>query len=303
MSAGAGHRPAADAFYDLVPRDAHLERLATGARWTEGPVYLPDGDCLLFSDIPNDRVLRWSERDGLSVVKAPSGYANGHTRDLQGRVLRCEQAGRRVVRVEPDGSVVALVERYGGGRLNSPNDIVVKSDGTVWFTDPPYGLSMNWPGHDGVGDLGDTYVFRYDPVSGEPTAVTDALEDPNGLAFSPDESVLYVSDTSVSSREGGNHHIMAFSVVDGRRLEDGRVFAVIEPGLSDGFRVDVAGNVFTSATDGVHVIAPDGTLLGVIDVPERVSNCTFGGPDGRRLFITASTSLYAIDVTTAGAVT
>lgn len=294
--------PFDDRFAALVPASASLERLATGAAWSEGPVYVPRDDCVLWSDVPNNRVLRWARGEGMSVHTAPSDFANGHTLDLDGRVVRCEHGGRRISLVKPDGTVVTLVDRFEGRRLNSPNDVVVRSDGTIWFTDPPYGILSDREGHKAESELGVNHVFRFDPAAGELTAVTDAVEEPNGLAFSPDESLLYVSDTSAAlGRHEGHHHIVAFDVEDGRRLGEPRVLAVIEPGLADGFRVDVHGNLFTSAGDGVHVLAADGTLLGKIHVPETVSNCVFGGPRRTRLFITATTSLYAIDVSTAGA--
>jgi len=290
-------------FRRLLREDSVLQRLWSGAEWSEGPVYLPDRDCVLWSDIPNDRVLRWSRLDGVSVEQHPAGFANGHTLDLRGRVIRCEHGGRRISRIEEDGRIVTLVERYHGARLNSPNDVVVKSDGTVWFTDPPYGIVSDREGHRADSELGDNYVFRYDPASQELTIVSDAAEEPNGLAFSPDESVLYVSDTSAALRTdgGGNHHILAFDVVDGERLENPRVFAEISPGLADGFRVDEHGRLFTSSANGVHVYAPDGTRLGRIAVPEVVSNCVFGGPDRDVLYITATTSLYSIRLATRGA--
>ncbi|MGC9221262.1 MAG: SMP-30/gluconolactonase/LRE family protein [Solirubrobacteraceae bacterium] len=292
-----------DRFERLLHRESRLERLWSGAQWSEGPVYLPAEDCVLWSDIPNDRVLRWSEHAGVSVELHPAGFANGHAIDLQGRVVRCEHGGRRISRVESDGSVVTVVDNYRGARLNSPNDVVVKSDGTIWFTDPPYGILSDREGHRANSELGGNYVFRFDPGAQELAIVSDALEEPNGLAFSPDESVLYVSDTSAALRKDGtgNHHILAFDVIDGERLLNPRVFAVVSPGLADGFRVDVAGNVFTSSADGIHVYAPDGTRLGRIGVPEVVSNCAFGGPERDRLFITASASLYAIRLATRGA--
>jgi len=289
-------------FNALVLPDSKVERLWTGAIWAEGPVYLPSEDAVLWSDIPNDRVLRWSQ-GAFSVAQQPADFSNGHTLDLQGRVLRCEHGARRVSRLEPDGTIVGLVDRYQGARLNSPNDVVVKSDGTIWFTDPPYGILSDREGHKAESELGHNYVFRFDPDSGELTIVTDVMKEPNGLAFSPDESVLYVSDTAdaLRSAAGGNHHILAFDVGDGRTLREPRVFAEISPGLADGFRVDVAGNVFTSSANGIHVYATDGQRLGRIPIPEVVSNYVFGGPDRTRLFITASTSLYSVQLATRGA--
>lgn len=287
----------------LVP-GARLERLMSGATWAEGPVWMPDDGSVIWSDVPNDRVLRWSPAGDSGVLATGAGFQNGHALDLDGRVLACEQGERRISRWAADGTRETVVDRIGGRRLNSPNDVVVKSDGSIWFTDPPYGIVSDWEGHRADSELDGNHVFRFDPATRDIEAATSFLEEPNGLAFSPDERLLYVSDTSaVLRRDGtGNHHIVVFDVVRGRTLEHPRVFAVITPGVPDGFAVDVHGNVFTSAGDGVHVLAPDGTTLGTIPVPERVGNCTFGGVGGDRLFIAASTSLYAIDVATGGAV-
>jgi gluconolactonase len=285
---------------DLVAGDAVLERLWTGAEWTEGPVWIPAGGTLLFSDIPNNRLLRWTE-SGVTVAMSPSGFMNGHTLDLGGRVIACEHGGRRISRIDPDGAVRNVVDRYGGKRLNSPNDVVVKSDGTIWFSDPPYGIVGNREGRKADSELGGCYVFRFDPRTGELDIATDLVEEPNGLAFSPDERILYVSDTSAALRPDGNHHVLTFDVVGGRRLENPRLFVVMEPGLADGFRVDVDGNLFCSAFDGIHVLSAEGETLGMIRVPEHVSNCEFGGPDGRDLFITASSSLYRVRTLARGA--
>jgi gluconolactonase len=286
--------PHTDRFTDIVPDPGAVELLATGATFTEGPVYLPQERCVLFSDIPNDRILRWSEADGMTVWREPSGYANGATRDLEGRIVHCEHGTRRVSRTEHDGSVVTLVDRYGAGRLNSPNDAVVTPDGAIWFTDPPYGIVSDVEGHKADSEQDGNFVFRLDPASGSLEVVNDTMEEPNGLAFSPDRSLLYIADSSSVDGRGVNHHIMVFDVVDGRRLANGRVFAVIDPGVPDGLRVDEHGNVFTSAEDGVHVLAPDGTELGRILVPELVANVAFGGEDGRTLYMTATSSLYRI---------
>jgi gluconolactonase len=288
-------------FAALVSPSARVRRLWTGGEWVEGPVQLPEGD-VLFSDIPNDRVMRWAAGSGeVSVQLQPAGFANGHTLDAEGRVIRCEHGRRRVSRFEPDGDVSCVVERYEGHRFNSPNDVVVDSRGAIWFTDPPYGIISDREGHKAESELGDNYVFRYDPDSGDLAIVSNFAEDPNGLAFSPDESVLYVSDTSAARVEGGDHQIVVFDVVDGCRLDRPRIFATIEHGVADGLRVDVHGNVFTSSAIGILAYSPGSDLLGVIPVPETVSNCVFGGSDGRRLFITASTSLYSVEVLTSGA--
>lgn len=288
----------------LVPPGAELIELASGTIWAEGPVYLPDEDALVWSDVRSNAVLRWSGKDGsVRDLYRPSDHANGHTLDHDGRVLACEHGTRRVARYEADGSRTTVVDRYEGKRLNSPNDLIVASDGAIWFTDPPYGLLKADEGGPGESELGHNYVFRFDRASGELAIVSDAMVDPNGLAFSPDESILYVSDTSRDRVPDGHHHILAFDVDYGRMLAAPRVFAVIQEGLSDGLRVDVEGNVWTSAGTGISVFSPDGAELGRIPVPEPVSNCTFGGADGRRLFITASSTLWAIDVGVRGAVT
>ncbi len=291
-------------FDSLVPPDAALRRLADGYIWAEGPVWLPGEDALLWSDIPNNRVLRWNAADGAVTEHfRPADFANGHTLDHDGTVLACEHGTRRVARYERDGTRTAIVDRFEGKRFNSPNDLVVASDGAIWFTDPPYGIVSNREGYKADSELNACFVFRLDRTTGELAIVSDALVDPNGLAFSPDERTLYVSDTSRARVELGFHHILAFDVVDGRRLANARRFKVIEPGISDGLRVDVEGNVWTSAGDGIHVLAPDGTELGRILTPEPAANCTFGGRDGRTLFITATSTLWSIDVGIRGAVT
>jgi gluconolactonase len=291
-------------FERLVPADAELVRLADGTIWAEGPVYLPDDDAVVWSDVRGNVVRRWSEADGSTELHRPSDFANGHTLDHDGRILACEHGPRRVSRYEPDGSRTTIVDRFEGKRLNSPNDIVVASDGAIWFTDPPYGILDDNEGYKADSELGGCFVFRLDRGTGELTIVADQMVDPNGLAFSPNESLLYVSDTSRARIEGGNHHLLVFDVVEGgRRLGDARVFAVIEPGVSDGFRVDVDGNVWTSAGDGIHVLDPGGVELGRILVPEPVGNCTFGGADGRRLFIAATSTLWSIQVGIRGVVT
>jgi gluconolactonase len=284
----------------LLRPSAVMHRLATGAIWSEGPVWVPQDGSVIWSDIPNDRLLRWYPDGRVSVTLDPAGFENGHTLDHDGSIIACSHGNRRVERLGLDGTLTPIVDRYLGKRLNSPNDVVVRSDGTIWFTDPPYGILSDYEGHQAESEIGTCHVFRFDPHTGELDAVSDWVDHPNGLAFSPDESVLYVSDTSaaVQTDGSGNHQIVAFDVVDGRRLADPRVFFVMDAGLADGFRVDAEGNVWTSAEDGIHVLAPDGRRLGRLPIPERTSNCVFGGPDGDRLFITASSSLYAIDVTT-----
>jgi gluconolactonase len=255
----------------------------------------------VFSDIPNERLLRYVPGSGVSTFRAPSNFANGNTRDRQGRLITCEHGTRRVTRTEVDGQITVLADRFEGKRLNSPNDVVVKSDGSIWFTDPTYGILSDYEGYRAEPELPTKNVFRLDPESGELTVVVDDFGQPNGLAFSPDESLLYVADSASSHDETWPSHIRVFDVVDGTRLANGRVFAVIDKGLPDGFRVDLAGNIWTSAGDGVHCFAPDGTLLGKILVPQTVANLTFGGPRRNRLFITATTSLYAVYLATTGA--
>jgi gluconolactonase len=291
-------------FDSLVSPEARLRRLADGFIWAEGPVWLPDEDALLWSDIPNNRVMRWAASDGAVTERyRPSDFANGHTLDHDGRVLACEQGPRRIARYEADGTRTNVVDRYQGKRLNSPNDLVVASDGAIWFTDPPYGIVSDREGYKAESELGRCYVFRFDRQTGELDIVSDDLIDPNGLAFSPDERTLYVADTSSGRVPNGFHNILAFDVVDGRRLTRAREFTVIDPGVPDGFRVDVDGNVWTSAGDGIHVLTPDATELGRILLPEPAANCTFGGPAGQTLFITATSTLWSIDVGIRGAVT
>jgi gluconolactonase len=288
-------------FSDLLVPGAKVERLATGALWSEGPVYFHEDDSVIWSDIPNNRLLRWSRKDEMTIWREPSNFDNGHYRDLEGRLLSCEHGGRRIARVESNGEKITVVDRYRGKRLNSPNDLVVKSDGTIWFTDPPYGILSDREGYKAESELGDCYVFRFEPITGKLTIVTDEVVEPNGLAFSPDETVFYVADTSAAFDPKGNHHIVAFDVIDGCHLSNGRVFAVIEPGLADGFRVDIHGNIFTSSADSVQVYACDGTRLGKIMIPEIVGNLTFGGPRKDCLYIAASSSLYLLTLNTRGA--
>jgi gluconolactonase len=286
-----------------VPATARPVALATGAIWAEGPVYVPDEEAVIWSDVRGNVVRRWTEATGARDLYRPSDFGNGHTLDHDGRVLACEHGPRRVARYERDGSRTTVVDRHLGRRLNSPNDLVVAADGAIWFTDPPYGILDDSEGYRADSELEGCFVFRLDRASGELTVASDAVLHPNGLAFSPDETTLYVSDTSIARIDGGNHHIVAFDVIKGRTLAAPRVFKVIEPGVADGLRVDVESNVWTSAGDGIHVLAPDATELGRIVLPEEASNCTFGGPDGRRLFITATSTLWSIEVGIRGAVT
>ena len=288
----------AERFQRMIPEGARLEKHFTGMEWAEGPVYFAEGDYLLWSDIPNDRMMKWSDAEVASVFRQPAGYTNGHYRDREGRLVSCEHGNRRISRTEHDGTVVTLVDSYEGKRLNSPNDLVVKSDGTLWFTDPPYGILSDREGHKAESELGASYVFRFDPATDELEIVGDDFDRPNGLCFSPDEHILYISDT------GEPGHIRAFDVVDGRHLTNSRVFAVVRPGEADGFRADTDGNIFTSAWDGIQVYSPQSELLGKILVPEeRTANCCFGGPDKNRLYITANKSMYSIALRVRGAQT
>ncbi len=285
----------------LVDPGSPLVRLADGGAWVEGPVWLPRVQAVEYSDIPNDRAIRWSEADGARVVRQPNDFTNGNTLDREGRVVHCEHGSRRIARTEHDGTRIGLVERHAGGRLNSPNDVVVKRDGTIWFTDPPYGILSDREGHTAPMEQAGCFVYRLEPETGDLSVVTDWLTHPNGIAFSPDELTLYVADTYAAVQPEAPRHIVAFDVADGRRAVRPRIFHTTDDGLFDGFRVDVEGNVWTSSRDGIRILTPDGRELGRILVPEVVSNCVFGGRDGRRLFITASSSLYAIDVLVLGA--
>ena len=291
-------------FYDLTVPTADVEQLFGGCRWAEGPVWFNDGGYLVWSDIPNRRMLRWmpdgSGGGSVSVFRAESGYSNGNTRDRHRRLVSCEHGNRRVTRTEPDGTITVIADAYQGKKLNSPNDVVVKSDGSVWFTDPTYGIMSDYEGHKADPEQDGCYVYRVDPETGEIAVVADDFVKPNGLAFSPDESLLYIADSGLSHDPAGPHHIRVFEV-DGAALGNGRVFTEVSPGVPDGLRLDVEGNVWTSARDGIHCHAPDGTLLGRIKIPEMVANLTFGGPKRNRLFITATRSLYSVFVGVSGA--
>lgn len=278
-----------------------LEKLHTGMRWAEGPVYFADGRYLLFSDIPNNKILRWEEESGhVTTFRYPSGFANGHTRDRQGRLISCEHGNRRVTRTEADGTITVIADRFEGKRLNSPNDVVVKSDGSIWFTDPPYGILTHYEGGKADSEIGACHVYRVDPETGAVRIVADDFVKPNGLAFSQDEKYLYIADSARSHDKAAPHHIRRFTVGADGSLGESIVFATIEPGIPDGFRLDTQGNVWTSAGDGIHCYAADGTLIGKIFVPETVANLTFGGPHRDRLFIAATTSLYAVYLNTTG---
>lgn len=289
-------------FHALYFGHTILEKLWTGARWAEGPAYFPAGRYLIFSDIPNDRLLRFDETSNtVSVFRQPAFNENGHTVDQQGRLISCEHRGRAVSRTEFDGSRTVLASHYQGKKLNSPNDVVVKSDGSIWFTDPTYGIDSEYEGDAAPSEIGASYVYRLDPANGEMTVLITDLLKPNGLAFSPDESLLYVADTGFTHDRSCAPKIRVYPVnADGRGVGTGKLFATADYGLFDGFRVDIHGNVWSSTGNGVNCYHPDGTLLGKIPVPEIVGNVTFGGRKRNRLFICGQTSLYSIYLNTQG---
>ncbi|MBA3450688.1 MAG: SMP-30/gluconolactonase/LRE family protein, partial [Chloroflexia bacterium] len=275
--------------------------LYEGCAWAEGPAWSPGWRSLVWSDIPNDRQLRWNESSGtVGVFRYPAGHTNGNTVDRQGRLLSCEHGGRRVSRTEFDGTVTTVAGSYNGKRLNSPNDVVVKSDDSIWFTDPAYGIESDYEGHRAEMEQDGCYVFRVDPASGELRIVADDFMRPNGLAFCPTESHLYISDTGATHGSDGLRHIRKFSDAGDGSLSGGEVFATCTAGFFDGFRVDVEGRVWTSTGEGVHVYDPDGTLIGKVLIPEVVANVEFGGPKLNHLFICGTTSLYTVKVMTNG---
>jgi gluconolactonase len=287
-----------DRFKACVKTAARLDHLYDGCRWAEGPAYFPAHRALVWSDIPNDRMLRYDEATGdVGVFRSPAGYTNGHTVDGQGRLVSCEHGNRRVTRTEHDGSITVLADAYDGKRLNSPNDVVVRSDGAIYFTDPAYGIESDYEGHKGEMEQRACFVFRVDPITGALTVVADDMDRPNGLAFSLDERLLYVSDT------GAAKNMRVFDVADDGGLSNGREFAKCTVGGFDGFRLDDSGRIWTSAGDGVHCYDPDGTLIGKVLVPEGVANVAWGWPKRNRLYICATTSLYAILLAVNGAKT
>lgn len=280
-------------FETCIIGHARVERLWTGARWSEGPVWSAAGKYLLWSDIPNNRILRWDETDGsVSTFRAASNNSNGQTLDRQGRLITCEHLTRRVTSTELDGSITIIAERFEGKRFNSPNDVVVKSDGTIWFTDPSYGILSDYEGKRSTPEMDGCHVYRVAPDGGITRVANDYVK-PNGLAFSPDESLLYIADTGASHQKDGPQHIRRHIVNDDGTLSGGEVFATCSQGLFDGFRVDRDGRIWSSAADGVHCISPDGRLIGKIHIPELVANVCFGGADLNRLFICGTTSLYS----------
>ncbi|MFH8241183.1 SMP-30/gluconolactonase/LRE family protein [Streptomyces sp. NPDC018321] len=277
--------------------DSRLEVLHDGCRWAEGPLYVPAWRQLVWSDIPNDRILRWDESTGtVGVFRSPAGHSNGNTLDRRGRLVTCEQGNRRVTRTEADGTVTVLADRYDGKRLNSPNDSVVRSDGTVWFSDPDFGILSDYEGHRAESEIGACNVYRIDPGSGLVRLAADGFDGPNGVILSPDEKRLYVSDSRAA-------RIHVFDVQEDGTLSGGKVFAEARGDVHfDNIRFDDAGRLWAAAlADGVHCYHPDGTLIGRLRVPEPVSNIAFGGPRNNRLFITATTSLYSLVMSVTGA--
>jgi gluconolactonase len=288
-------------FHKLALPYIHVEKLYTGCRWAEGPAWFAAGRYLVWSDIPNDRVMRWDETDGsVSVFRQPALNSNGHSVDLQGRLISCEHRGRCVSRTEHDGTRTVLASHFEGQRFNSPNDVVVKSDGSIWFSDPSYGIDSEYEGDAAPSEIGAQRVYRVDAASGAISVVASDFVQPNGLAFSPDESLLYIVDTGATHRLEGPHHVRRFSVGANGALTGGEVFATCPIGLYDGLRVDVHGNLWLSAGDGVHCHAPDGALLGKVLIPESVSNLCFGGAKRNRMFICGTTSLYSVYLNTRG---
>jgi gluconolactonase len=299
---GTGFETFDERFDSCYAGHVRVERLWTGARWAEGPAWFAAGRYLVFSDIPNNRMMRFDETDGsVSVFRQPSSNSNGNTVDNQGRLVTCEHQTRRVARTEHDGSLTVVAERFNDKRFNSPNDLVVKSDGAVWFTDPDYGILNDYEGDQAQSEIGNCQVYRVDSQSGDITVVADDFDKPNGIAFSPDEKHLFVADTGHSHNRQGPRHIRRFEVKsNGKSLGKSEVFAECSVGHFDGFRIDREGRLWTSAGDGVHCYTPEGELIGKIRIPELVGNLTFGGPKRNRLFICGTTSLYSVYLTTRG---
>ncbi|WP_298839589.1 SMP-30/gluconolactonase/LRE family protein [uncultured Roseobacter sp.] len=296
-------------FEELMPEfggcligHARVERLWTGARWSEGPVWFAAGRYLVWSDIPNNRMMRWDETDGsVSVFRQPSNNSNGNTIDGQGRMVTCEHLARRVTRTEHDGSITVIADSFEGKRLNSPNDVVVRSDGTIWFTDPSYGILMDYEGDRAESEIGACHVYCVNPETGDIRIVADDYVKPNGLAFSPDETSLYIADTGITHDADGPKHIRRHAVAADNTLSGGEIIADCTAGVFDGFRFDRDGRIWTSAADGVHCLNAGGDLIGKVLIPEMVANVCFGGPKLNRLFICGTTSLYSIYLNVNGA--
>jgi gluconolactonase len=287
-------------FARLVNVTGKLELLDATSRWAEGPAYVPAGRYLLWSDLPNDRIMRWDEASGhVSVFRSPSQNANGNTLDRQGRLVTCEQLTRRVTRTEHDDSITVLADRIEGKRFNSPNDVIVGSDGAIWFTDPTYGIDSDYEGRRTTSDIGRSRLYRIEPSNGSVSVAADDFVQPNGLALSADERRLFVADSGRTHVDDGPAHIRVFDVAAGS-LSGGEVFAECSAGLFDGFRLDEAGNLWTSAGDGVRCYEPGGDLIGTVRVPDPVANVCFGGPARNRLFICATGAVYAVYVLTNG---
>jgi gluconolactonase len=291
-------------FARLFVGPAYVHKLFTGCQWAEGPAWFGAGRYLVWSDIPANRMLRYDETDGsVSVFRQPSGNSNGNTVDRQGRLVSCEHSGRRVSRTEHDGSITTIASSWRGKRLNSPNDVVVRSDGSIWFTDPAYGIESDYEGDKSESEIGACHVYRVDPASGEAEAVITDMVRPNGIAWSLDERQLYVADTGRTHGAQNPAHIRVFDVDEAGKVSDGRVFADCTAGLFDGFRLDSEGRIWSSAADGIHCYHPDGTLIGKVKVPEVVANCVFGGAKRNVLYICGTTSLYSVRLMVNGAKT
>ncbi len=293
---GTGFEVIDKRFNSCLVGHVRVERLWTGCRWAEGPAWFPAARHLIWSDIPNNRMMKYNDCDGsVSVYRNDSHYSNGNTVDREGRLVTCEHHGRRVSRTGHDGRVVTLADSYNGKKLNSPNDLVVKSDGAIWFTDPAYGIDIDYEGEKRPMEQDGCHVYRIDPGTGAVTRVADDFVRPNGLAFSPDEKVLYIADTGATHKENGPKHIRRFDVsADGKSISGSKLFAESKAGLFDGFRIDCDGRIWTSAADGVHCYLPNGSLIGKIKIPELVANVAWGGAKLNRLFICGTTSLYAV---------
>lgn len=292
-----------DEFQRIVRQSGGLELVADGMIFSEGTTWVSDRNMVIWSDFFNNRIMQWSESGGTDVFRQPSNQVNGNAIDLEGRVVSCETYGRKVVREEPDGTLTTVANRYEGGRFTSPNDVVVKSDGSIWFTDPDYGILVPNLGDGEMPEQDRNRVYRVDPATGQVDSACEDFDKPNGLAFSPDESVLYIADSGRTHGEFRNHHVMRFDVVDGgTRIENPAVLAVVDPLVPDGMRVDTDGNLYVAAGDGVQVFSPDGDLLGKILTPDVVTNCAFGMSDYQTLFIAATECVWKLRLEAQGAV-